>query len=121
VAKVGTSKAGGTISQQAAVHPWLAADAHGNKQTRDLGMPFRPNNCPLFIFFVGFWLAGQLFDFCFPRRKPIRSVASRVPYVCLYPKVMQTADRTQNKISRMECNNLKVDDDHAFDRSGVCR
>jgi hypothetical protein len=31
VAKVGTSKAGGTISQQAAVHPWLAADAHGNK------------------------------------------------------------------------------------------
>jgi hypothetical protein len=25
--KVGTSKAGGTISQQAAVHPWLAADA----------------------------------------------------------------------------------------------
>jgi hypothetical protein len=24
----------GTISQQAAVHPWLAADAHGNKQTR---------------------------------------------------------------------------------------
>jgi hypothetical protein len=33
VAKVVTSKAGGTISQQAAVHPWLAADAHGNKQT----------------------------------------------------------------------------------------
>jgi hypothetical protein len=33
VAKVGTSKVGGTISQQAAVHPWLAADAHGNKQT----------------------------------------------------------------------------------------
>jgi hypothetical protein len=33
VAKVGTSKAGGTISQQAVVHPWLAADAHGNKQT----------------------------------------------------------------------------------------
>jgi hypothetical protein len=33
VAKVGTSKAGGTISQQSAVHPWLAADAHGNKQT----------------------------------------------------------------------------------------
>jgi hypothetical protein len=27
------SKAGGTISQQAAVHPWLAADAQGNKQT----------------------------------------------------------------------------------------
>jgi hypothetical protein len=23
----------GTISQQTAVHPWLAADAHGNKQT----------------------------------------------------------------------------------------
>jgi hypothetical protein len=37
VAKVGTSKAGGTISQQAVVHPWLAADAHGNKQqTLDL-------------------------------------------------------------------------------------
>jgi hypothetical protein len=34
VAKVGTSKAGGTISQQAVVHPWLAADAHVNKQTR---------------------------------------------------------------------------------------
>jgi hypothetical protein len=33
VAKVGTSKADGTISQQAAVHPWLAADAQGNKQT----------------------------------------------------------------------------------------
>jgi hypothetical protein len=30
----GTSKAGGTISQQAAVYLWLAADAHGNKQTR---------------------------------------------------------------------------------------
>jgi hypothetical protein len=36
VAKVGTSKAGGTISQQAAVHPWLAADAHGNKQANML-------------------------------------------------------------------------------------
>jgi hypothetical protein len=35
VAKVGTSKAGGTISQQAAVHPWLAADAHVNKETSD--------------------------------------------------------------------------------------
>jgi hypothetical protein len=33
VAKAGTSKAGGTISQQAVVHPWLAAEAHGNKQT----------------------------------------------------------------------------------------
>jgi hypothetical protein len=33
VAKVGKSKAGVTISQQAVVHPWLAADAHGNKQT----------------------------------------------------------------------------------------
>jgi hypothetical protein len=32
VAKIRTSKAGGTISQQAAVHPWLAADAQGNKQ-----------------------------------------------------------------------------------------
>jgi hypothetical protein len=32
VAKVGTSKAGGTISQQAAVHPWLAADAQGNNE-----------------------------------------------------------------------------------------
>jgi hypothetical protein len=37
VAKVGTSKAGGTISQQAAVHPWLAADAHINKQTNITG------------------------------------------------------------------------------------
>jgi hypothetical protein len=33
VAKVVTSKAGGTISHQAVVHPWLAADAHWtNKQ-----------------------------------------------------------------------------------------
>jgi hypothetical protein len=32
VADFGRSKAGGTISQKAAVHPWLAADAHGNKQ-----------------------------------------------------------------------------------------
>jgi hypothetical protein len=31
VAKVGTSIAGGTISQQAAVHPWLAADAMETK------------------------------------------------------------------------------------------
>jgi hypothetical protein len=36
MAKVGTSKAGGTMSQQAAVHPWLAADAHVNKQTESL-------------------------------------------------------------------------------------
>jgi hypothetical protein len=35
VAKVGTSKTGSTISQQAAVHPWLAADAHVNKQTNN--------------------------------------------------------------------------------------
>jgi hypothetical protein len=27
VANVGTSKAGGTISQQTVVHPWLATDA----------------------------------------------------------------------------------------------
>jgi hypothetical protein len=34
VAKVGTSKAGGTICQQAVVHPWLATDAQQtNKQT----------------------------------------------------------------------------------------
>jgi hypothetical protein len=39
VAKVGTSKAGGTKSQQAALHPWLAADAHGNKQTIYLHSP----------------------------------------------------------------------------------
>jgi hypothetical protein len=39
VAKVGTPKAGGTISQQATVHPWLAADAQGNKQTNKLIMP----------------------------------------------------------------------------------
>jgi hypothetical protein len=26
------ASAGGTISQQDAVHPWLAADAHGNRQ-----------------------------------------------------------------------------------------
>jgi hypothetical protein len=39
VAKVGTSKAGGTISQQAVVHPWLAADAQGNKQITILKIP----------------------------------------------------------------------------------
>jgi hypothetical protein len=39
VAKVGTFKAGGTISQQAAVHPWLAADAHINKQNDDISSP----------------------------------------------------------------------------------
>jgi hypothetical protein len=33
------SKAGGTISQQAVVHPWLAADAHGNKQTNKTSYP----------------------------------------------------------------------------------
>jgi hypothetical protein len=38
VVKVGTSKAGGTISQQAVVHPWLAADAHGNKQKKKTGL-----------------------------------------------------------------------------------
>jgi hypothetical protein len=42
VAKVGTSKAGGTMSQQAAVHLWLAADAHGNKQTTDAKEPADP-------------------------------------------------------------------------------
>jgi hypothetical protein len=43
VAKVGTSKAGGTISQQAAVHPWLAADAHGNKQTNKTNKQTNPS------------------------------------------------------------------------------
>jgi hypothetical protein len=41
VANDGTSKAGGTNSQQAVVHPWLAADVQGNKQ-RNSDM-FRPN------------------------------------------------------------------------------
>jgi hypothetical protein len=37
VAKVGTSKAGGTISQQAVAHPWLATDAEQtNKTTTEL-------------------------------------------------------------------------------------
>jgi hypothetical protein len=44
VAKVGTSKAGGTISQQAAVHPWLAADAHVNKQTNKQTKTTNENN-----------------------------------------------------------------------------
>jgi hypothetical protein len=35
---VGTSKSGGTISQQAVEHPWLAADAHGNKQANKKGI-----------------------------------------------------------------------------------
>jgi hypothetical protein len=43
VAKVGTSKVGGTISQQAVVHPWLAAVAHGktNKQNKWISRPER--------------------------------------------------------------------------------
>jgi hypothetical protein len=41
VAKVGTSNAGGTISQQAAVHPWLATDAHAKtKQTNKTALVF---------------------------------------------------------------------------------
>jgi hypothetical protein len=44
VAKVGTPKAGGTISQQAAVHPWLNADAHGNKQTNKVKQYNNNNN-----------------------------------------------------------------------------
>jgi hypothetical protein len=40
VAKVGTSDAGGTIKQQAALHPWLATDADGNKQTNKMGYDF---------------------------------------------------------------------------------
>jgi hypothetical protein len=46
MAKVGTSKAGGTISQQAAVHPWLAADAHGNKQTNIRGVQLQIHSSP---------------------------------------------------------------------------
>jgi hypothetical protein len=41
------SKAGGTISQQAAVHSWLAADAHGNKQT--------VRKASLSLLYVFFW------------------------------------------------------------------
>jgi hypothetical protein len=37
VAKVGTSKTGGTISQPAVVHPWLATDAQQtNKQQQQV-------------------------------------------------------------------------------------
>lgn len=86
-------------------------------------MPFRPNNCPLFIFFVGFWLAGQSFDL--PRKAqadpPLGCSVQSPVHECLYRKVIQVADRIQNKITRMECNNLKVEEDQAFDRSYVYR
>jgi hypothetical protein len=35
VAKVGTPKTGSTISQQAVVHPWLAADAQNNNNNNN--------------------------------------------------------------------------------------
>jgi hypothetical protein len=38
VAKVGTSKAGGTISQQAVPHPWLATDAQQTNKRTVIGM-----------------------------------------------------------------------------------
>jgi hypothetical protein len=51
VAKVGTSKAGGTKSQQAVVHPWLAADAQGkktNQQTAGQQTTFVLSSCLFF-------------------------------------------------------------------------
>jgi hypothetical protein len=35
VAKVGTSKAGGKINQQAVVHSWLAVDTHSNNNNNN--------------------------------------------------------------------------------------
>jgi hypothetical protein len=84
-------------------------------------MPSRTNNCPLFIF-VGFWLSGQLFGLL-PKAQadlPLGCGIQSAIRVCLYRKVMQAAGRIQNKITRMECNSLKVDDDQAFYRLGVC-
>ena len=80
------------------------------------------DNCPLFNF-GGFWLARQLFGLP-PKAQadpPLGYGVQSPILVCLYRKVMQTADRIQNKITRMEFNSLKVDDDQAFYRSGVCR
>jgi hypothetical protein len=85
-------------------------------------MPFRPNNCPLFIF-VRLRLAGQLFGLL-PKAQaepPLRCGVQNPVHECLYRKVMQAADRTQNKITRMECNSLKFDGDQTFERSGVYR
>jgi hypothetical protein len=39
------SKAGGTTSQQAAVHPWLATDAHVNKQNKKNGCGRKLGDC----------------------------------------------------------------------------
>jgi hypothetical protein len=60
VAKVGTSKVGGTISQQAAVHPWLAADAHRNKQTTRPGS----ETARLLELWVRFPPGAWIFAFC---------------------------------------------------------
>jgi hypothetical protein len=58
--KVGTSKAGGTISQQAAVHPWLAADAHGNKQLQVFGVRPRTYSCNVLLYSH----IGRLYPYC---------------------------------------------------------
>jgi hypothetical protein len=54
VTEVGTSKAGGTISQQAAVHPWLAADAHGN--TKHAVLHFKWALCGIYFYIGALWL-----------------------------------------------------------------
>jgi hypothetical protein len=58
VAKVGMSKAGGTISQQAAVHPWLTADAHGNKQQQNE----KQTACELSPFRSQYSFSSHLYD-----------------------------------------------------------
>jgi hypothetical protein len=55
VAKVGTSKAGGTISQQAVVPPWLAMGAQQtNKQVPPKNKKDCVSNFSCAVFFFGF-------------------------------------------------------------------
>jgi hypothetical protein len=76
-------------------------------------MSFRANNCPLFIF-VGVWMAGQLFGLPAKAQAdpPLECGVQNPVRDCLYRKF---------KIKSREWNvSLKVDDDQAFDRLGVC-
>jgi hypothetical protein len=70
VAKVGTSNAGGTISQQAAVHQWLAADANGNKPKHHvlayiLQQHFLQSSATISCIDTGFTSVLQSFQFNF--------------------------------------------------------
>jgi hypothetical protein len=81
VAKGGTSKAGGTISQQAVVHPWLSTDAQQtnkqkqtnknknkqtNKQTKTNKQPTnQPTNQPSALYLCTAALNGYCFSVSF--------------------------------------------------------